>query len=481
MLGRQIVPAKVPAGSGCWWLDNLAVAGIMAAKKRRKGPRHRGVVLIKPDEARRIGWRARYVDPDSGRVVKISLDPALTTNELREDWAVRKSRQIAQRRLELDAGDARLVRKPIGEAVEEYFKEAVHRLRDGTLELYRAATALFTSWAKAANIATTAEITAVKLPGLRDYLLARRKQDLAVGGKRGSRKSTEKKLSPQTINWQLRSIKTVLNHMRLRGVVPLSRDAIADALRPVPVPREAPEFLSPTDCTRLIEAALRHDAETFVATREEHAGLRPAGSTRRYEPIAPFVSCALLSGMRFGEVLALKWSDVDLDARDQDGRVVGEIRLRAADTKTKHARTVGLEVSPVLRSMLAVMRLRKGDATYVFGGDTAMSRTLAEASRRRLIASYGAPEFSWQTLRRSCGTYLTNAPGIFGAASAYRSAKQLGHGVEVAEKHYAGLFRGISREARTLEAAMGLEGVMSRLLHAADRRSAPRTLGVAAG
>jgi hypothetical protein len=58
--------------------------------------------------------------------------------------------------------------------------------------------------------------------------------------------------------------------------------------------------------------------------------------------------------------------------------------------------------------------------------------------------------------RHTTGTYLTNAPGIFGAASAYRSAKQLGHSVAVAEKHYLGLVRGISPAARTLEDAMGL-------------------------
>ena len=33
--------------------------------------------------------------------------------------------------------------------------------------------------------------------------------------------------------------------------------------------------------------------------------------------------------MRLGEALALKWSDVDLEAKDEEGSIVGEIRLRA--------------------------------------------------------------------------------------------------------------------------------------------------------
>ena len=60
-----------------------------------------------PDPVRRIGWRARFVDPDFGRLVKVRLDPSLTTAELRADWAVKKSRASAKRRLKLEAGAPR--------------------------------------------------------------------------------------------------------------------------------------------------------------------------------------------------------------------------------------------------------------------------------------------------------------------------------------------------------------------------------------
>ena len=53
----------------------------------------------------------------------------------------------------------------------------------------------------------------------------------------------------------------------------------------------------------------------------------------------------------------------------------------------------------------------------------------------------------------TCGTYLTCAPAIYGAASAFMSAKRLGHSVTVAEKHYVGIVR-VSPEARTIELAM---------------------------
>jgi integrase len=291
-----------------------------------------------------------------------------------------------------------------------------------------------------------------------------------VGGKRGERKPGKAKLSPLTINWQLRAMKTMLNDMRLRGVVPLTRDAIADCLKLTNVPREAAEFLRQADCARALEAALRHDAATFAATREEHAGLRPSGSTPRYEPIAPFVAFVLLTGMRRSEALGMQWNYLDLDTRDQDGNIVGEIRLPADATKNQIARTIGFDVSPSLRPLLAALKLRAGKVrptAFVFGGNVAWTESLVAAARARLVTTYGAPQsFGWQILRSTSATFLCNAPSIFGAAAAFMSAKRLGHSVAVSEKHYAGQLGGISREARTLEAAMQIEAVMGRVVAA---------------
>jgi hypothetical protein len=66
------------------------------------------------------------------------------------------------------------------------------------------------------------------------------------------------------------------------------------------------------------------------------------------------------------------------------------------------------------------------------------------------MSEYGAPPFDWQTLRSTCATYLTNAPAIFGAATVFMSARQLGHWVAVAERHYLGVHRGIAAEAKSL-------------------------------
>jgi integrase len=219
---------------------------------------------------------------------------------------------------------------------------------------------------------------------------------------------------------------------------------------------------------------LRYDAATFAQTRDEHAGLRAIGSTPRYKPVAQFVSAVLLTGARFAELLALDWSHVDLDALGHDGARVGEIRLRGADVKTHHGRTIGLEVSPALRALLAAMKLANGGKGSVFG----LTRGAAVAAAKRLVADYGAPpQFGWRALRQTCATFLTNAPGIFGAASAYRSAKQLGHSVVVAEKHYVDVARGISRDARSLEAAMQIEAEMRDIIARVGKSSAAKAVG----
>ncbi len=140
--------------------------------------------------------------------------------------------------------------------------------------------------------------------------------------------------------------------------------------------------------------------------------------------------------------------------------------------KTKQARQIDLIVSPVLARLLGMLQLRTGGSVYVFGdaenavtGETepALTYELLKAARRRLVREYGAPAFSWQRLRVTCGTFLANAPGIFGAASAYREAKQLGHSVTVAERHYLGVVH-ISPDARTLEEAMGVDKLLPRAL-----------------
>jgi integrase len=350
------------------------------------------------------------------------------------------------------------------DAVAEWLEDAKHELRPKTIEAYGGAAALFLAWANGQRIKRAIELKRGHLSAFRGWLIARPKHAPAkgTGTGRGKRTVTTEKRSPVSVNRELRSVKTILNALRIAGKLPgLDGDAIRDCLKAMRVDIEQPEFLKPKAIEKLLLACQRHDAETFAITREEHAGLRPVGTTPRYQPILPFTLLLLLTGCRRGEALALRWEHVDLDATDHDGNRTGEINLPASITKTHRARTIGLEVSPSLRTLLVAMKLRAGDGARVFEGSTA---DLVEATRARLKDQYGAPEFDWQMLRSTCGTYCTNAPGIFGAASAYMSARRLGHSVAIAERHYLGLLRSIPREARTIEATMRIETLVRDLV-----------------
>ncbi|HVW25730.1 MAG TPA: tyrosine-type recombinase/integrase, partial [Polyangiaceae bacterium] len=399
-------------------------------------------MLLKPDPDRRIGHRARYVDPDTGRIVKETLNPLLTTTESREEWAVKKSKAIARRKLELDSGAPRASGTALSAAVDQYFTDHP-TLRGSTRALYRGIADKLVEWASKNGVRSADDITREKLVAFKASRL-RVKLQAPANGKRGSRKPAEKPRAPATINVELRATRAVLGYLRSLGLAArISTDDLRDGLARLDAPVERPECLKPAELRHLLDAALKHDAATFVATRDEHAGNGEPGSTPRYEAIAPFVAVVLLTGMRLAEALDLEWKQVDLEPP-------GDIRLTTS-TKTHRPRDVALEVSPALRALLEALKKRTGGKGSVFG----LSRGEARAALRRLIGEYEAPEFSWQTLRQTCGSYLTNAPGIFGAASAYRSAKQLGHSVAVAEKHYIGLIRGISPDAKDLETAMG--------------------------
>lgn len=430
--------------------------------RRTRSP-HRGVVLLKPrPELNHPTWRARYTDPDTGKKRDVALEPlAARTAESRRAWAVAKSKAL-QRRMDLDAGALPTTGTALGAALARYFEDHP-QIRERTRLVYRRAADKLEAWAVRAGVRSADDLTGPRLVAFRASLVKAPLPAMVKGGKRGQRAAVERQRAPNTVNRELRSIGTVLGYLRRLGLLPrLSGDDLRDGLKKLPVVVEQVDYLQPADLRALFEACLRHDAERFAATRDEHAGLRPPGSTARFEPVAPFVAFVLLTGMRFSEALEVEWSQVNLDALDRDGARVGEIRLSAASTKTKRGRTVGLEVSPGLVTLLEALRPEKPTGK-VFEATADAYR----AAERRLRRDFEAPAaFGWQALRRTCGTFLTNAPGIFGASSAYRSAKQLGHSVAVAERHYLDVARGIPREARTLDAAMQIEAELARIVAA---------------
>jgi len=457
------------------------------SRKRRKGKAHHGVTLIRPNEKARTGWRARYVDPDFEKKVWETLDPALDTVELREDWAARKSKALALRRLELVGGAPRATGTELASAVKRYFDDHP-QLSAETLTLYRSAIDKFLAWATKAGIESVDDLDKGKLVAFSAVLVKEPKRVCKPGGRRGERAASKTMRSAYTVNRELRSVGAALRYLRRLGLLPkLSSDDIKDGLRKLKAAPRRIEYLKPHELQQLLNAALIHDAETFAETRAEHAGEQPRGTTQKYEPIAPAIATALITGLRVSHLLSLDWPDVDFDALDDNGKAVGEVRPQGGSA-TKRTGLIGLEISPGLRRVLAAMKLKSGGRGKIFRlteseGKAALKRLMMKKDDDGKTLTYGAPPGStWQAFRRTCGCFLTNAPGIFGSASAYRSAQQLGHSVQIAERYYVNVVRGIPKSARTVEAAMQITKQLERVIEAVSsvapgerrtRRAAP--------
>lgn len=493
------------------------------AKTRRTRVQHPGVkIKSRTLPSGKKAWRARWTDPDTGEERSQSLDQlGLTSHEARRRWAIKRSRSLKRREAEIAEGGDKRTETPLREAVEDYFQGAKHRLRPKTISTYREGVDRFVAWTERRGLSLTEELTLAALTAWRESLIGAKRRAPTQRGRRGERHEVEQTCSPVSINSRMRSVKALLNHWRRLGITPkLSRDAIADGLQALRTTRPEPVILRPDDIAALFRAALRHDAalgvlgeaaaevdpnaeaptaralakllgchESRVSQLRKEAwwpGAAPwrvgdvlaairAADRGRYDPAAPFVAVALMTGMRLGEVLALKWEQIEFGAMNERGEVVGEIRL-GVETKTKTARRIDLGVSPVLRRLLQTLKLRAGDEPRVF---PTWTENTAKAAVQRLIGR-GAPKaLTWQVLRRTCGSFLVCSPGIYGAASVFMAAKQLGHSIQVAERYYLGALRGLPREARSIEAAMGVGELLEDVVRAAGGEPAQAPVSVA--
>ena len=451
---------------------------------RRTKTEHTGVKLV--EVRQRAGsdlwtWVARFRDPDTRRRVQVSLDAiGKTTEEAREAWAITKAQALTKRRADLLAGAVPHSQRDVSAAVDDYIKHSEKTKRPGTVEAMRPALARFVEWAARRGLRTTDEVKPTDLGAFREEMKAASRLAQVAGAKRGTRRTTDKRLSPVSVNSYLKAVKGCLNWLRRTGLLAhvTSGEAVKEAMGAVSVDKTEPEFLTAAQVRALLAACIAHDDARCKLSREEHDGLAPAGSTPRHTSIAPFVCFVLLTGCRVGEALSLEWPDVDLDALDDSGRAVGAVRVTADKSKTHAERSIGLEVSSGLRALLAAMRAAvkaqdRAPVGRVFSehSESSLKRALERLARpapgpgaRQRAAGYGAPAFAWHTLRRTCGTYLVCAPSIYGSASTHLAARQLGHSVEVAQKSYLGRVRGIAHGLTTLDDVFGIGPEIVRII-----------------
>ncbi|WKD61621.1 Phage integrase family protein [Corynebacterium ciconiae DSM 44920] len=153
------------------------------------------------------------------------------------------------------------------------------------------------------------------------------------------------------------------------------------------------------------------------------------------------------TGCRPGEILALRWGDIDLDSIPARITISGTVvrgaglgTVRQPHTKTRDVRV--LSVPEYAAGMLHMMRAsapRVEEETPVFesprGGYRNVSGVQAALRRARRAAGRGEPErFVWvelRTMRRTVATFIERA------GTENDAALQLGHtSTRVTRRHY---------------------------------------------
>lgn len=400
-------------------------------QKRRRTPGHRGVQLKKPAGGKNPRWRARFVDPDSGKTLTETLSTADgRTAETRAAFATRIWRRLQKRRQEIKDGAQpfRTVDHPLAKLVAEYY--AAHtNLRERTAVGYKEATDIFLAWCDDQSVTTPRALTRGKLVEFRTS---------RINAPNKAREGTAR--SEYTINKELTRVGIVLGWLVDSEKLRLTREDVRIGLKKIDTETSTlRDFLKPEQIRALLEAAKRHDAICYRSTRAEHKRSK-GNATPRYAPIEGWIRFLLLSGCRRSEALALTWSNVDLESR--------RIMVYAAQTKTKFDRVIELDVCPTLVEILADMSKGRQPFERVWDRHTKGS---VDAALDRLRADALCPMFNFQVCRVTCATFLANMQS-FGPVN---ESRQLGHALSVADKFYLGRVR-IDPTVTTLEEAYGL-------------------------
>lgn len=144
----------------------------------------------------------------------------------------------------------------------------------------------------------------------------------------------------------------------------------------------------------LISVAAEHKRERIINLKEE--SLLLDACTGKREHLRSVIVAALETGMRKGELLKLRWSDIDFDE--------GIITVRAFNTKTMRAREVAM--SALLKSELEIVwqKSPKDADALVFGIKDDVKKSFDSARN-----AAGLPDVRFHDLRHTHATRLVAA------------------------------------------------------------------------
>lgn len=227
--------------------------------------------------------------------------------------------------------------------------------------------------------------------------------DLNVLTLREARTKLHKGRTPATVNRYLSALRSCWNWGRAAGLVPQDHGWPTRLL--LKEDNERQRYLTDDELTRLIDAAEAHSKTMSAA-------------------IIVSVGC----GLRQGELINLKWSDIDLDGQ----------RIRIMRTKTDQPRTVYLPAAAVT-ALRALKRESVVSTQAVFLGQEGvpLNRGTIRIRWLKVRDAAGLKDFRWHDLRHSCASFLAQ-----NGATLLEIASVLGHRSTSVTRRYAHLVEG---------------------------------------
>lgn len=213
----------------------------------------------------------------------------------------------------------------------------------------------------------------------------------------------ESTLKPQTIHHMRAVLRTALNAAIKDGILPPGHNVAAAARSPkLPSPGEGIEPLTPQQASTLL-------------------------TTIKGDPLETLVTVAVSVGVRSGEALGLRWSDVDLDTGTMTvdhslQRLEGKWKM--CPTKSRKARRTinlparSLEALKSHKARQSADRLRLGqlwmgdklgecsDLVFTNQYGLPLEATYVTKHFQRLVKAAGLPHMRFHDLRHSCATLL---------------------------------------------------------------------------
>lgn len=210
-------------------------------------------------------------------------------------------------------------------------------------------------------------------------------------------------ISDATLNREAGTLKSALTRAVEWGLID---ENPIKAAKPIKLDSNAVvRYLSPDEEARLLDALHRREHEIRDARARGNEWRRQRGRseldelTDRYaDHLLPMVMVSMHTGMRWGELTALAWSDVDLTAR--------RITVRGRTAKSKQTRH--LPLNAVAHDALSRWR-HISDGLLVFPGRSGGTMDNVYKAFGGVLADAGINNFRWHDLRHHFASRLVQA------------------------------------------------------------------------